>query len=293
MSAPSVVRSVAALRSQVRAWHGAGLRVGFVPTMGALHDGHLALVREALARCERAMVSIFVNPTQFAPHEDLSRYPRDEAGDLAKLASVGTHLAFLPTVAEMYPEGASTWVEVEGLSQGLCAERRPHHFRGMATVVTMLLNQAQADVAVFGEKDYQQLLIVRRLARDLAIPTEIVGGRTVREGDGLAMSSRNLPAHARTPAPRAHAAPRARGHGGGARGRQAGGAGAPARGREPARSPGFATSTMSSCATPRRWRHWRRSATGRRRVLGGGLSRAGPPHRQCPGDAVRSPEAPE
>lgn len=192
MSAPSVVRSVAALRSQVRAWRGAGLRVGFVPTMGALHDGHLALVREAMARCERAMASIFVNPTQFAPHEDLSRYPRDEAGDLAKLASVGTHLAFLPTLAEMYPEGASTWVEVEGLSKGLCAERRPHHFRGMATVVTMLLNQAQADVAVFGEKDYQQLLIVRRLVRDLAIPTEIVGGRTVREGDGLAMSSRNL-----------------------------------------------------------------------------------------------------
>jgi pantoate--beta-alanine ligase len=164
-------------------------------------------MRLALARCDRCIVSIFVNPTQFAPHEDLARYPRDEAGDLAKLASVGVQLAYLPTVAEMYPEGASTWVEVEGLARGLCAERRPHHFRGVATVVTMLLNQAQADLAVFGEKDYQQLQIVKRLARDLAIPTEIVGGPTAREPDGLAMSSRNLhlkPEHRRT-APSLHA----------------------------------------------------------------------------------------
>lgn len=192
MSAPAVARSVAALRAQVREWRAQGLRVGFVPTMGALHEGHLSLVRTALTHCDRAMASIFVNPTQFAANEDLSRYPRDEAGDLAKLAAAGAHLAFLPTVAEMYPDGASTWVEVEGLSQGLCAERRPHHFRGVATVVAMLLNQAQADVAVFGEKDYQQLLVIKRLARDLAIPTEIVGGATVREADGLAMSSRNL-----------------------------------------------------------------------------------------------------
>lgn len=192
MTAPATVRTVAELRAQVRAWRAEGLRVGFVPTMGALHDGHLSLIREALVRCDRAMVSIFVNPTQFAAHEDLSRYPRDEAGDLAKLATAGAHLAFLPAVAEMYPEGASTWVEVEGLSRGLCADRRPHHFRGVATVVAKLLNQAQADVAVFGEKDFQQLLVIRRLARDLAIPTEIVGGATVREPDGLAMSSRNL-----------------------------------------------------------------------------------------------------
>ena len=192
MSAPPVARGVVALRAQVRAWRAQGLRVGFVPTMGALHEGHLSLVRTALAHCDRAVVSIFVNPTQFAAHEDLGRYPRDEAGDLAKLAAVGAHLAFLPTVAEMYPAGASTWVEVEGLSRGLCAERRPGHFRGVATVVAMLLNQAQADVAVFGEKDYQQLLVIKRLARDLAIPTEIVGGATVREADGLAMSSRNL-----------------------------------------------------------------------------------------------------
>ena len=175
MTALAVARSVAELRAQVRAWHAAGLRVGFVPTMGALHAGHLELVGQALARCDRAMVSIFVNPTQFAPHEDLARYPRNEAGDLAQLADAGAHLAYLPTVSEMYPEGAATWVEVEGLSRGLCAERRPHHFRGVATVVTMLLNQAQADVAMFGEKDFQQLQIVKRLVRDLAIPTEIVG----------------------------------------------------------------------------------------------------------------------
>ena len=192
MTAPAIARSVAALRDQVRAWRQAGLTTGFVPTMGALHEGHLSLVRLAQARTDRVIVSIFVNPTQFAPTEDLARYPRDEAGDLAKLAGAGAHLVFLPPVGEMYPEGASTWVEVKGLSEGLCADSRPHHFRGVATVVTKLLNQAQADVAVFGEKDYQQLLVIKRLARDLAIPTEIVGGPTVREPDGLAMSSRNL-----------------------------------------------------------------------------------------------------
>ncbi|MFL5337696.1 MAG: pantoate--beta-alanine ligase [Geminicoccaceae bacterium] len=203
MTAPAIARSVTALRAQVRAWRADGLRVGFVPTMGALHEGHLSLVRLALAQTDQVVVSIFVNPTQFAPGEDLDRYPRDEAGDLAKLAAEGTHLVFLPTVAEMYPEGASTWVEVEGLSEGLCADRRPHHFRGVATVVTKLLNQAQADVAVFGEKDYQQLMVIKRLARDLAIPTRIEGGTTVRELDGLAMSSRNVhlkPEHRRTAA---------------------------------------------------------------------------------------------
>ena len=192
MSAPSTARTVAALRDQVRDWRRSGLTVGFVPTMGALHEGHLSLVRLALTEADRVMVSIFVNPTQFAPTEDLDRYPRDEVGDLAKLAGAGAHLVFLPPVAEMYPEGASTWVEVKGLSEGLCADSRPHHFRGVATVVTKLLNQAQADIAVFGEKDYQQLLVITRLARDLAIPTRILGGPTVREPDGLAMSSRNL-----------------------------------------------------------------------------------------------------
>ena len=186
-----VVRTVAELRAQVAAWHRDGLKVGFVPTMGALHEGHLSLVRQALARAERAMASIFVNPTQFAPAEDLARYPRDEAGDLARLAEAGAHLAFMPDVTEMYAPGFATWVRVDGLSEGLCASVRPHHFGGVATVVTKLLNQAGADLALFGEKDYQQLLVVRRLVRDLDIPTEIVAGATVREPDGLAMSSRN------------------------------------------------------------------------------------------------------
>ena len=192
MTDPAIARSVAALRSQVGIWRQAGQTVGFVPTMGALHEGHLSLVRLAGAEADRVVVSIFVNPTQFAPTEDLDRYPRDEAGDLAKLAAIGAHLVYMPTVAEMYPEGATTWVEVKGLSEGLCADSRPHHFRGVATVVTKLLNQVQADVAVFGEKDYQQLMVIKRLARDLAIPTRIAGGPTVREPDGLAMSSRNL-----------------------------------------------------------------------------------------------------
>jgi pantoate--beta-alanine ligase len=191
MSEPALVRELSELRAQVRRWRGEGLTIGFVPTMGALHEGHLDLVRFALARCDRAVVSIFVNPTQFAPAEDLDRYPRDVEGDLAKLAKVGAHLVWLPEVATMYPTGSQTWVAVEELSRGLESETRPHFFRGVATVVTKLLNQVQADVAVFGEKDYQQLLVVRRLARDLAIPTEIEGRATVREPDGLAMSSRN------------------------------------------------------------------------------------------------------
>lgn len=192
MSAPiEIARNVAALRAQTRAWRRQGLTIGLVPTMGALHEGHLSLVQAALDRTDRVVVSIFVNPTQFAPTEDLARYPRDEAGDLAKLARVGAHLAFMPDATEMYPPGFSTWVEVGGLSEGLCAVTRPHHFRGVATVVTKLLNQAQADLAVFGEKDWQQLQVIRRLARDLDIPTAILGGPTVREPDGLAMSSRN------------------------------------------------------------------------------------------------------
>jgi pantoate--beta-alanine ligase len=187
-----IVRNVAGLRAQIQAWRRQGLSVGLVPTMGALHAGHLSLVRQALAKADRVVVSIFVNPTQFGPAEDLSRYPRDEAGDLAKLASAGAHLAFVPEVAEMYPPGFSTWVTVAGLSEGLCAGTRPDHFRGVATVVTKLLNQVRADLAVFGEKDYQQLQVIKRLARDLDIDTVIEGGPTVREPDGLAMSSRNL-----------------------------------------------------------------------------------------------------
>lgn len=189
--APEIVRELAPLRARVAEWRGRGLKVGFVPTLGALHDGHLALVRGALARADRVVVSIFLNPTQFAPSEDLDRYPRDDEGDLAMLAEVGAHLAWMPSVAVMYPQGSETWVTVDGLGSHLEAVARPHFFRAVATVVTKLLNQVQADYAVFGEKDYQQLLVVRRLVRDLAIPTEIVGLPTVREPDGLAMSSRN------------------------------------------------------------------------------------------------------
>ncbi len=182
---------LAELRRQVGAWRGAGLRVGFVPTMGYLHEGHLALVRRALALADRVVVSIFVNPTQFGPNEDFERYPRDEEGDLAKLDAEGAHLVYLPTRATMYAPDHATWVTVERLSEGLCSVTRPHFFRGVATVVAKLLNRVQPDVAVFGEKDYQQLLVVRRMVADLDMPVEIVGHPTVRESDGLAMSSRN------------------------------------------------------------------------------------------------------
>ena len=186
-----IVRTVADLRAQVRAWRAAGLRIGFVPTMGALHEGHLSLVRLAGGRADRVVASVFVNPTQFAPHEDFDAYPRDEAGDAALLASAGCALMFAPTVAEMYPPGASTTVTVAGVSEPLDGQARPTHFAGVATVVTKLLNQCAADVAVFGEKDYQQLQVIRRLARDLDIPTEILGAPTARAEDGLALSSRN------------------------------------------------------------------------------------------------------
>lgn len=186
-----VVRTVAALREQVSAWKRQGFTVGFVPTMGALHEGHLTLVREAGRRTDRVVASVFVNPTQFAAHEDLGTYPRREAQDAEMLAGAGCHLLFAPTVEEMYPEGFVTAVSVGGPSAGLETDFRPHFFGGVAVVVAKLLNQVQADVAVFGEKDYQQLMVVRRMARDLDIPTEIVGSPTERDGYGLALSSRN------------------------------------------------------------------------------------------------------
>ena len=186
-----VVRTVAALREQVSAWKRQGFTVGFVPTMGALHEGHLTLVREAGRRADRVVASVFVNPTQFAAHEDLGTYPRREAQDAEMLAGAGCHLLFAPTVEEMYPEGFVTAVSVGGPSAGLESDFRPHFFGGVAVVVAKLLNQVQADVAVFGEKDYQQLMVVRRMARDLDIPTEIVGSPTERDGHGLALSSRN------------------------------------------------------------------------------------------------------
>lgn len=186
-----VARTVADLRLTVAGWRREGLAVGFVPTMGALHEGHVSLVRLALSRTDRVVASVFVNPTQFGPNEDLAAYPRDEAGDAARLAYAGCHLLFAPAVAEMYPPGAATVVTVSGVSEPLDGQARPGHFAGVATVVAKLLNQVRPDVAVFGEKDYQQLAVIRRMVRDLAMPVEVLGGPLVRDADGLALSSRN------------------------------------------------------------------------------------------------------
>ncbi len=179
----------------VRAWCDArrreGARIGFVPTMGFLHEGHISLMRAARERADRLVVSIFVNPTQFGPHEDLARYPRDPEGDAARCLEVGTDLLFLPSVEEMYPAGAQTFVAVEDLSQGLCGVHRPTHFRGVSTVVEKLFNVIGPCVAVFGDKDYQQLQVISRMVCDLLQPVEVVGAPLIREPDGLAMSSRN------------------------------------------------------------------------------------------------------
>lgn len=190
MSLP-IVRTVADLRAQVSAWRQAGLRTALVPTMGALHDGHLTLVRRGRELADRVIATVFVNPTQFGPNEDFSRYPRDEAGDAAKLASAGCDLLFAPTVDVMYPAGFATSIEVGPVTTRWEGAFRPGHFQGVATVVTKLLLQAGADVACFGEKDYQQLCTIRQLVRDLDIPVQIEGVQTVREADGLALSSRN------------------------------------------------------------------------------------------------------
>lgn len=186
------VYNLADLRAQVRQWRADGLRIGFVPTMGALHDGHLALVKQALDTADRVIVSIFVNPTQFAPGEDFESYPRTLESDAQKLAEVGAHLVYSPDAGEMYPEGYVTTVTLTGPTHGLESISRPHFFNGVATVVCKLLNQVQPDLAVFGEKDYQQLMVIRRMVRDLNLPVEIAGGETVREPDGLALSSRNV-----------------------------------------------------------------------------------------------------
>ena len=187
-----VARTVAAMREHVALWKAEGDLVAVVPTMGALHDGHLALVRAAQRDCSRVIVTIFVNPTQFAEDEDLDAYPRGESADLEKLQALAADLAFLPGGDQMYPNGFATSVRIEGLTEVLCGLGRPAHFGGVATVVSKLFNQSQADRAYFGEKDYQQSLVVRRMARDLDIPIEIVPVPTVREPDGLAMSSRNM-----------------------------------------------------------------------------------------------------
>ena len=187
----TIVRDVPSLRRRVSALRGAGKTIAFVPTMGALHAGHLSLVDRAKALADAVVVSIFVNPTQFGPDEDLASYPRKAAEDWEVLSAAGIDLLFMPDAEVMYPSGFETEVRVPGASQGLCGAARPGHFDGVATVVTKLLLQVLPDYAVFGEKDYQQLAVIRRLVTDLNVPVDIVGAPTVREGDGLALSSRN------------------------------------------------------------------------------------------------------
>jgi pantoate--beta-alanine ligase len=188
----AVARTVAGLREAVAGWRARQERVGLVPTMGALHRGHLALVAAARRDCQRVVASLFVNPKQFGPREDFAAYPRDEAADLAKFREGGVDLVFAPTVEEMYPGGFATAVQVAGLGDAMEGAHRHGHFDGVATVVSKLLLQCLPDIAYFGEKDYQQLMVVRRMARDLDIPVRIEGVPTVREPSGLALSSRNV-----------------------------------------------------------------------------------------------------
>src|SRR6476646_3724594 len=188
----ALARSVAALRETVAGWRKQQERIALVPTMGALHRGHLALAEAARRDCRRVVASLFVNPKQFGPREDFTAYPRDEAADLAKFREGGVDLVFAPTVEEMYPSGFVTTVRLGGIGEVLEGAHRRGHFDGVATVVSKLLLQCLPDAAYFGEKDYQQLLVVRRMARDLDIPVRIEGVPTVREADGLALSSRNV-----------------------------------------------------------------------------------------------------
>ena len=196
-------RSVAELRAMTKKWKTDGAKIGFVPTMGALHAGHLDLVKRAKAVADKVVVSIFVNPLQFAPTEDLDRYPRDEAGDVAKLETAGCDLVYLPTVDALYPKGFVSRIEMSGPALGLETDFRPQFFSGVATVVMKLFNQVGPDVAVFGEKDFQQLAVIRAMVRDFDLPIDVIGAPTVREADGLALSSRNayLSAQERDAAP--------------------------------------------------------------------------------------------
>ena len=191
-----IVRTIAELRDVTGGWRKAGLTSAVVPTMGALHEGHLTLVRQGLQNADRAVATLFVNPKQFAANEDLSRYPRDEAGDAAKLESAGAHLLYAPAPEVMYPPNFATTVSLSGpATAGLEDRFRPDFFAGVATVVTKLFNQCQCDFAMFGQKDYQQLQVVTRMAADLDIPIKVLPVPTIREADGLAMSSRNAYLH--------------------------------------------------------------------------------------------------
>jgi pantoate--beta-alanine ligase len=187
------VTTIAAVRARVRAWHRQGLRVAFVPTMGNLHAGHVSLIEEARRRGDRFVASIFVNPMQFGPNEDFAHYPRTPQQDQRMLAAAGCSLMFMPEVAEIYPHGAerATRVEVPGLSRILDGEFRPGHFEGVSTVVAKLFHIVEPDLAIFGEKDFQQLTVIRRMVAELCMPVEIVGAPTLRDADGLALSSRN------------------------------------------------------------------------------------------------------
>ncbi len=186
-----IVRTISELRAVLKALRENGSRIGFVPTMGFLHEGHAALIRQSTARCDHTVVSIFVNPTQFGPSEDLSSYPRDLERDQALCFKLDVSVLFLPEPAEVYPTGFCTFVEPSQLGEQLCGAFRPGHFRGVATVVTKLFNMVQPDLAFFGQKDLQQTVIIRRIVRDLNMPVDIVVAPTVREADGLALSSRN------------------------------------------------------------------------------------------------------
>lgn len=191
MSLIKIVRTRMELRSVVSEWRAAGTAVALTPTMGALHEGHLSLVRLARSLADRSVVSLFVNPTQFGPNEDFEAYPRNELQDAELLEGAGCDLLYAPAAEEIYPPGFSTSIEVSGVSKPMEGAKRPTHFAGVATIVSKLLIQCQADFATFGEKDYQQLQLIRRLVRDLDIPTTVVGGPIVRDEDGLALSSRN------------------------------------------------------------------------------------------------------
>jgi pantoate--beta-alanine ligase len=186
-----IVRSISELRVALKSLREAGQSIGFVPTMGFLHEGHASLIRQSTARCDQTVVSVFVNPTQFGPGEDLARYPRDLERDQNLCLRLGVGTLFIPEPAEIYPTGFATYVEVGPMGDALCGRFRPGHFRGVATVVTKLFNLVQPDLAFFGQKDFQQTSIIRRVVKDLNLPVDILVAPTVREPDGLAMSSRN------------------------------------------------------------------------------------------------------